>query len=826
MQDEAFEDENDMNVQHARNVKARCMKKRRLALEEEEGKGAPPRGPGGRAEGGGGDTTLMDVTPTPGSGAMERMKKAPDAATIARRECGQIFTSGESCEIILREMCSGVIESSNRCMWFADSVDDDVGQWLIKLYFTGGEVGPGGTESPLAEQLRQVGSAHGYGFVELRMVFQTDLYPFYPPSIRLVRPRLKGHVMERLASLPCLKLAHWNPMTRISELLEDVKSFLLDLGEVDLGHPRNCMRASPSGAYTGMEYALSALSITSDTTPLRARADEAWEWRGPKQCSPLSPVGGGAGGGKGVTAEPSLPKDGGKGAWAKGTGYGHGDSRSQGPIWDVAQHEAALKRKMEKTEAVLSELLRSLTGLQGLPEDLHAFCRGDETPPLLPDLGAEEFALLRDSSFAPFAAELIMASPLQEMLKRLKTYATLLALLRVMSSSESLSAILGPLPGMLATAPSIEVALRPIADQAVCFLENFRKMGKAECGAGSKGTEEERLSQAVVDTARAVTKAVNSVSAYEEAVADTACNGRAEPGTPDAAGCDPEEAYMNEMRPMQFDSCSLTSTSKRKHMYLNQVEKEHNNGSMARDRMTRLASDLAALQNSLPLSRSSTVCVRADDSRPDLMRVLITGPDDTPYEGGCFVFDMGFPPSYPNIPPKMGLRTTGEGNARFNPNLYQNGKVCLSLLGTWGGAQGEQWDRDSSTLLQVLVSVQSLIFVPDPYFNEPGFEKNMHSRESQHKSYQYNQNIRVECARWAMLNALQHPTPGLEETIRMHFRLKKEHILKQCKAWLQEMTSPPKELGDTSGQLKQSVAQNAAAMRDILKKLRAEFATL
>ena len=826
MQDEAFEDENDMNVQHARNVKARCMKKRRLALEEEEGKGAPPRGPGGRAEGGGGDTTLMDVTPTPGSGAMERMKKAPDAATIARRECGQIFTSGESCEIILREMCSGVIESSNRCMWFADSVDDDVGQWLIKLYFTGGEVGPGGTESPLAEQLRQVGSAHGYGFVELRMVFQTDLYPFYPPSIRLVRPRLKGHVMERLASLPCLKLAHWNPMTRISELLEDVKSFLLDLGEVDLGHPRNCMRASPSGAYTGMEYALSALSITSDTTPLRARADEAWEWRGPKQCSPLSPVGGGAGGGKGVTAEPSLPKDGGKGAWAKGTGYGHGDSRSQGPIWDVAQHEAALKRKMEKTEAVLSELLRSLTGLQGLPEDLHAFCRGDETPPLLPDLGAEEFALLRDSSFAPFAAELIMASPLQEMLKRLKTYATLLALLRVMSSSESLAAILGPLPGMLATAPSIEVALRPIADQAVCFLENFRKMGKAECGAGSKGTEEERLSQAVVDTARAVTKAVNSVSAYEEAVADTACNGRAEPGTPDAAGCDPEEAYMNEMRPMQFDSCSLTSTSKRKHMYLNQVEKEHNNGSMARDRMTRLASDLAALQNSLPLSRSSTVCVRADDSRPDLMRVLITGPDDTPYEGGCFVFDMGFPPSYPNIPPKMGLRTTGEGNVRFNPNLYQNGKVCLSLLGTWGGAQGEQWDRDSSTLLQVLVSVQSLIFVPDPYFNEPGFEKNMHSRESQHKSYHYNQNIRVECARWAMLNALQHPTPGLEETIRMHFRLKKEHILKQCKAWLQEMTSPPKELGDTSGQLKQSVAQNAAAMRDILKKLRAEFATL
>ena len=27
--------------------------------------------------------------------------------------------------------------------------------------------------------------------------------------------------------------------------------------------------------------------------------------------------------------------------------------------------------------------------------------------------------------------------------------------------------------------------------------------------------------------------------------------------------------------------------------------------------------------------------------------------------------------------------TTGAGTIRFNPNLYSNGTVCLSLLGTW-----------------------------------------------------------------------------------------------------------------------------------------------
>ena len=49
---------------------------------------------------------------------------------------------------------------------------------------------------------------------------------------------------------------------------------------------------------------------------------------------------------------------------------------------------------------------------------------------------------------------------------------------------------------------------------------------------------------------------------------------------------------------------------------------------------------------------------------------------------------------------------------RLNPNLYENGKVCLSLLGTWSGPG---WDPDSSTLLQLLVSVQGLVLVDKPY---------------------------------------------------------------------------------------------------------------
>ena len=102
---------------------------------------------------------------------------------------------------------------------------------------------------------------------------------------------------------------------------------------------------------------------------------------------------------------------------------------------------------------------------------------------------------------------------------------------------------------------------------------------------------------------------------------------------------------------------------------------------------------------------------------------MLTGPRDTPYAGGCYVFDIYCPPTYPKMAPKVNLQTTGNGGVRFNPNLYNCGKVCLSLLGTWAGQGASQGWQKKSTLLQVLVSIQSAILgVKYPYFNEPGRE--------------------------------------------------------------------------------------------------------
>ena len=57
------------------------------------------------------------------------------------------------------------------------------------------------------------------------------------------------------------------------------------------------------------------------------------------------------------------------------------------------------------------------------------------------------------------------------------------------------------------------------------------------------------------------------------------------------------------------------------------------------------------------------------------LKVLITGPSGTPYGNGCFEFDVYFPGDYPSSPMLVNLETTGQHSVRFNPNLYNDGKV-------------------------------------------------------------------------------------------------------------------------------------------------------
>jgi ubiquitin-protein ligase len=238
--------------------------------------------------------------------------------------------------------------------------------------------------------------------------------------------------------------------------------------------------------------------------------------------------------------------------------------------------------------------------------------------------------------------------------------------------------------------------------------------------------------------------------------------------------------YCNIMQSLQFGTIDIAST----HLYYAKKNIIPN-----RNALKRIISEISSFKTGLPLNYESTIWLRISMNHMNLFSFIISGPKDTPYENGLFEFHVFLPENYPLLPPEILLSTTGNGSVRFNPNLYNNGKVCLSLLGTWSGDESEKWNAKTSTFLQVLVSIQSLIFVEDPYFNEPGYEKEINTVKGHNNNNKYNNKLKIETIRWAMINIIQNPPLGYEEIVKKHFELKKDYIINQVDNWLENTES-------------------------------------
>ncbi|KAL3278466.1 hypothetical protein HHI36_013784 [Cryptolaemus montrouzieri] len=141
------------------------------------------------------------------------------------------------------------------------------------------------------------------------------------------------------------------------------------------------------------------------------------------------------------------------------------------------------------------------------------------------------------------------------------------------------------------------------------------------------------------------------------------------------------------------------------------------------------------------------IYVVGDESDIRYVHAIIVGVMDTPYEGGFFYFLLKCPADYPILPPKVKFMTTDAGRVRFNPNLYKNGKVCLSILGTW---TGPAWSP-AQQISTVLLSIQSLMN-EKPYYNEPGYDRERTPGDAK----RYNEYLRHETLRVAVCGMLEN----------------------------------------------------------------------
>ncbi|VAI33792.1 unnamed protein product [Triticum turgidum subsp. durum] len=203
----------------------------------------------------------------------------------------------------------------------------------------------------------------------------------------------------------------------------------------------------------------------------------------------------------------------------------------------------------------------------------------------------------------------------------------------------------------------------------------------------------------------------------------------------------------------------------------------------------------------------------------DLLRAVIIGPQGTPYHDGLFFFDAQFTVSYPATPPVVYYHS---GGLRLNPNLYDCGTVCLSLLGTWHGNGCENWNSAHSSMLQVLISIQGLILNEKPYFNEPGYETEVNDANGQSRSLEYNDTAFQYSCR-TMLYSLRRPPQHFEDLVAGHFRERGHAILAACKYYMEgnEVGSVVPDEDDEGKELENANAEGSSSSNAVKPKKRA-----
>jgi ubiquitin-protein ligase len=509
--------------------------------------------------------------------------------------------------------------------------------------------------------------------MKLKLLLDQKLYPFMPPKIEYISPKIKIHLLLSIINLDILKLDNWNPTIMIQDLIVNLANQLEPILDNYLDNDE----------YNDFEYEVIKLANITKNIEYE---------------NIITLV---------KNKNKIFSSD--NNYWSKGTGYGNNNL----PKWDINSY-------IKDQELQNNEITNCLTNINT-------------------KLNNKDVILPNDSLLFTFLINKISSLTLLELDKTKTLYQQLFNIL-----------------ANIIIKNINQLTINNLADSLKNIYEEIELLFKTSQDASN----DELLLQIytiadwyIFHAEKLVDKIIISNNIKEE--------------------------YCEVMKKLQFETFEIPNN----HTFKNDTNKPEQKA------LQRILSEISSFKKCLPLNWESSIWVRISKTNLNIFSFLISGPKDTPYENGLFEFHAYFPTDYPNTVPKVILKTTGNETVRFNPNLYANGKVCLSLLGTWRGEEGESWNPKTSTFLQVLVSIQSLILVEHPYFNEPGYETTMKTTDGKNKSKLYNNNLEPHTIKLAMTDMIKNPPKGFEDVITNHFKMKKEEIINKTLIWQQNNPS-------------------------------------
>lgn len=551
--------------------------------------------------------------------------------------------------------------------------EDNIYDLRAKLYFT----------DPTLENIP----------LELKFTIDPKLYPFYPPKLEVISPKLKLPLLLSLMNLNILKLDNWNYtisfewlINNLYEVLNPIIHDYIDMNNLKIDELEGMLIKL---SYLSKEKIFNDLNIDLkiNKTVIKNQKDSTTHWK-------------------------------------SGTGYGN----DRAIKWDIKNY--ILEKENQENEFKL--VLESISKF----------------------INADKIDVIKNSCLLTY----ILSSTLD---------ITLLSVENNKIIIDSIMKLLDQLYDFKNNIPmefmvNIVNNLKNINDDLQILFAN----------------NEESIMNFLYQTIH------NNYNKYKEYISQ---NNKVENIIETEVTKTKEDEYIEVMKKIQFGTAEVSE----KHLFISETKNK-----LSSKALVRVISELSSLKNSLPLNYDSTIWMRVPKKDMNIFTFMISGPKDTPYENGLFFFNGCFPQQYPDVEPKVLIQTTGMGGVRFNPNLYASGKVCLSLLGTWSGEQGEKWNSKTSSFLQVLVSIQSLILVEQPYFNEPGYERNIGTPQGDKANFEYNEPLRYHTIELAIIDQIKNGPLEYKEIIENHFRIKKNDILSTCKKWSDESVKFKTKMND------------------------------
>lgn len=226
----------------------------------------------------------------------------------------------------------------------------------------------------------------------------------------------------------------------------------------------------------------------------------------------------------------------------------------------------------------------------------------------------------------------------------------------------------------------------------------------------------------------------------------------------------------------------MSSTQEKLEVVLNNVkskkdEKEKKQVVVSKETTKRLIKDIREVVRH-PLNDNGIYYIHDE---LDMLKgyAMIIGPADTIYQHGFYFFEFTFPTNYPYSPPRV-IYHTNDGLTRFHPNLYRNGKVCLSILNTWSG---EQW-TSCQTLRTVLLTMVTL-FHNKSLLNEPGINEKHRDFQAYHEVVHF-RNWQVACLGMIHKTYFKSLFDPFYSIMISYFKEKNETIKKDLKKMVDE----------------------------------------